>query len=214
VVAQRQDDAIARSPEERGGGTEVGRRHDRHLVRDLVDRREISVVTEAQREFTGDPPVVHGGALGRDLAPETLDAAFDVGHAARLLTPQRAREKDVGAAVRFTPECVHRDHGSGGLDRPPCERGIREVCDRVGAEQHENSDLAVSGGPQHAFGIKTARTWRCTVPRSRVPVGARVQSDPPRQKSRCQPRVECAVHVRTPQGRQELHVGQLRQRCG
>ena len=62
-----------------------------------------------QRELGRDAPVVHRGALGRDLAADALHAAFEVGDRAGLLAPERARQEHVGALRRLRVERVDRD---------------------------------------------------------------------------------------------------------
>ena len=79
VLTEREHDAVARPPEKRGVGAELCGRDPGHFVGDLVHGGEVEVAAEPVRELDRDPPVVHRGALGRDLAADPLHAVLEVG---------------------------------------------------------------------------------------------------------------------------------------
>ena len=180
------------------------------LVGDLVDGREVEIVAEPRRELGRDPPVVHRGALGRDLAPDALHAAFEIGDRAGLLAPERAREEHVGALRRLGVEPVDHDDRVDRVERAPGERGVGEVADGVGAEQDQDADLAVGRGAQDALGVEP-RFGRHRTPLVGEPFAARVERRAPGQEPGREPGVERAVHVAAPQRRQERNVVHPRQ---
>ena len=94
------------------------------LVGDLVDGGEIEVVAEAQRDLVRDAPVVHRGAFRSDLAADPLYAAFEIGDAAGLLAPQRAREHDLGPARRAREERARPRSADVAPAMPRCARSL------------------------------------------------------------------------------------------
>ena len=142
-----------------------------------------------------------------DLAGDGADAALEVGGGAVGLGGTAGREHDVGLLGGGGEEPVDRDHRASAGDGAGGQVGVREVGERVGAEQDEHVDLAAGRRLQDA-------RWR------RGPAGSgtfgqpcRLNHVPPvgqrraaREQTRGEPHVERAVHVAAAQGAEEPHV--------
>ena len=117
VVGNRQHDAVARTLDERRVDTGERGCDSSDLVLYFLRRLEAEVGAEARRELARDPPALHRRSVGRDLAAEAHDAAFEIGGTADLLAPHRRREHDVGSSCDGVVKRPDDDDVLDGIER-------------------------------------------------------------------------------------------------
>ena len=161
-------------------------------------------MAQAIGQLGGDRPVgarrCHRGHLVGDQA----HPALQVGVGAGGLVCGGRRQHDVGPARTLVEERVEGDHRPGAGQRPLGQPSIGNVAQRVGAQQHEGVDLAVSGGLQDADSVEPVGIGNRR-PRLREPGGAVGTANPARQQTGGQAHVERSVNIGAPQRRQEPH---------
>ena len=86
--------------------------------------------------------------MRRDRLCHRRDATFEVGGRAVLLAECSGGEHEVGLLRRVGQERVDRQDAARACQRPPSEGGVGAVVERIGAEQHEQIELAIGGGTQ------------------------------------------------------------------
>ena len=144
----------------------VGGRQALDLVPDAVDALEAEVGAEEAGELDGDDPVRPGLPGRHDLLGEALTRPFDVGRRSRPLDRGGSGQDDVGEQAGRARDGVDGDEEGDRLERLRGEAAVREVGERVGAEQHERPDLGAAARLQHA-GRVHAPLVRAASPRRR-----------------------------------------------
>jgi len=142
VIPQRQDHAVSHATEQGRVDSRESRRDSCQLICDLVDGREIEIGAEPHCELAGNTPVVHRGAFRRDDSADVLHAAFKVGHAAGLFTPERAGQHDFGRLGTPGQERSDRDDLLRACDRASSEVDVGKIGDGIATEDHEDFDGA------------------------------------------------------------------------
>ena len=196
-LAQRDHDAVDRPAEQGGVGARVGWGESGDLVGDLVDRFQVEVDPETQRQLDGDPPVLHGGTGGRDLPGQTQQAALEVRGGPPLLPGQGHGQEHMGGigARRRKGVDGHDERRLG--QRPAGQVAIGEVGQRVRPEEDQRLQPALGGGGQDAGGVEPPPGGD-PAPGGLEPRPSGIERDPPGQEAGRQAEVESTVNVVAP----------------